>query len=151
MESTALVRRSPLLSRSSIRDRALMLFDASLYTRNDEHGRHRQNILFSRLRLCERDVYSAVGKGMDMYTLRSIGKHLDAYLRSNMQRDHCHAMAAYERHRSLGCAPPQIMKKLGYAPYNKPCPACPLGKSFPVSLGGLETLPMLQASPAKCG
>ena len=79
--------------------------------------------------VCERDVYSAVGRGMDMYTLRSIGEHLDKYLRGNMQRDHCHAMTAYERHRSLGCAPPLIMKKLGYTPYNKPCPACPLGKS----------------------
>jgi hypothetical protein len=48
--------------------------------------------------VCERDIYSAVGKGMDMYTLRSIGKHLDTYLRGNMHRDHCHAMTAYERH-----------------------------------------------------
>ena len=79
--------------------------------------------------VCERDVYSAVGKSMDMYTLRSIGKHLNEYLHGNMQRDHCHAMTAHERHRSLGCAPPQITKKLEYTPYNKPCPACPLGKS----------------------
>ena len=64
----------------------------------------------------EHDGCSAVSKGMGMYILRSIGKHLNEYLRGNMQRDHCHTMTAYERHRSLGCAPPPIMKMLGYAP-----------------------------------
>ena len=43
--------------------------------------------------------------------------------------DFCHYVSNYDRHRRLGCAPPEVMRAMGYTPYRGSCPWCPLGKS----------------------